>query len=327
MAGIKDVAKLAGVGVGTVSRAINDTGYVSQEAKAKIDAAMEELHYIPNELARNLYRKKSGIIAVLVPTISHPFFAEFINYMELECHERGYKTMICSTEREKNYESEYLQMLRQHIVEGIITGVHSLDVQEYLEIDMPIVALDRFIGDNIPVVSVDHRQGGMRAARELIRCGCHKVAVFQEAKKVHSPAQARYEEFMRVLEESGIETISCELEWNKSDVAYFNQVTSEFFRKHPDVDGMFGTDLLALSYMKAAQENGKKIPEDLKIIAYDGTDIMDAVYPRMTMIRQPIEKLAKEAVRLIVHRIDGTNLLDKHIELESTFIKGNTTDN
>lgn len=325
MANIKDVARLAGVGVGTVSRTINESGYVSKEARERIASAMKELDYTPNELARNLYRKKSGIVAVLVPTISHPFFAEFVNYIEIEFHERGYKTMICNTAKDKSYELVYLQMLKQRVVDGIITGVHSLDIQEYLDIDMPIVALDRFIGENIPVVSVDHRQGGIYAAKEFIRCGCKKVIQIQGARKVNSPATDRHTEFERTLQEVGITIHSFEMEWNKFDIMYFYEFSRKVFALHPDADGMFGTDLLALSYMRIAQENGRQIPKDLKIIAYDGTQVTDMVYPSLTKIKQPIDKLAKEAVRLMIHKIDGTNDIDNRIELEAVLLRGDST--
>ncbi len=97
VAGIKDVARRAGVGVGTVSRMLNDSGYVAEETREKIEIAMKELNYIPNELARNLYHKRTGIIAVLVPNVSNPFFAEFVDYAESELYAAGYKMMLCNT--------------------------------------------------------------------------------------------------------------------------------------------------------------------------------------------------------------------------------------
>lgn len=324
MAGIRDVAKLAGVGIGTVSRVINNTGYVSKESREKIKAAMKELDYTPNELARNLFRNRTGIIAVLVPTISHPFFAEFVDCVETELHERGYKIMLCNTSKEKNYESTYLQMLKQSIVDGVITGAHSLEVQEYLNVNRPIVALDRYIADEIPVVSVDHRRGGFLAAKELIRCGCKKVVQIMEAKRVQSPARYRHIVFEREMKENGIEIYTYELEWNKFDSEYFYTVAKQTLKEHPDADGMFGTDLVALSYMKAAQERGKKIPEDLKIVAYDGTAATDLVFPRLTVIKQPIDRLAKEAVRLIIHKIEE-NDCDTQLELEPILIRNGST--
>ena len=261
MPGIKDVARRAGVGVATVSRVINNSGYVSEESKDKIEKAMKELDYMPNELARNLFRNKSGIIAVLVPALEHPFFSEFVNQVESALHEKGYKTMVCSTAKNSEYETEYLQMLKKCVVDGIITGVHSLNVDEYLINDMPIVALDRYIDDRIPIVSVDHRHGGIMAAREFIRCGCKKVVQLQGAKKVQSPALERHEYFQRELKKAGIEVYTYEMEWNKFDTEYFAQVVKEVYDMYPDADGMFGTDLVAMLFEKYALSKGRKIPQ------------------------------------------------------------------
>ena len=112
MASMRDVAKLANVGLGTVSRMLNDSGYVSDETRSRIEAAMKTLDYTPNELARNLYHKRTGIIAVLVPNASNPFFAEFVDHVESELYKAGFKMMLCTTEKEFNAELEYLDMLK-----------------------------------------------------------------------------------------------------------------------------------------------------------------------------------------------------------------------
>ena len=104
MASIRDVAKKANVGPATVSRVLNNSGYVSEESRRRIEQAMMELDYTPNELARNLFRKKTGIVALLVPSISHPFFAAFVEKAEEALHSRGYKTMLCNTAKEENAE-------------------------------------------------------------------------------------------------------------------------------------------------------------------------------------------------------------------------------
>lgn len=195
LASIKEVAQKAGVGVGTVSRVLNSTGYVSDETRIKVETAMKELNYIPNELARNLLSKKSGIVAIIIPKISHPFFAEVVLYAEAELMKKGYKTMICSTYSEQNYEKEYINMLNRHIVDGIIAGSHMLDFEEYQGVQGPIVALDRFLGESIPVVSTNHKIGGKLAAEELIRNNCRCVLQIQGARVVDSPSHERHYEF------------------------------------------------------------------------------------------------------------------------------------
>jgi len=325
MAGIKDVAKKAGVGVGTVSRAVNNTGYVALETRKKIERAMKELNYTPNELARNLYHKRTGIVAVLVPTVAHPFFSEFLEGVEAELHERGYKTMICSTNKEKNYEMEYLEMLKRHIVDGIITGVHSLNIQEYQNIDKPIVALDRYLGEKIPVVAVDHQAGGRMAAEELLHSGCRSVIQFSQAKQIEAPAQARHVAFEEYLVKRKVKVYTYELERNRFEIEYYLNICKELVEKYSDVDGIFGADLPAITYMKAAMSAGKRIPEDLKVVAYDGTKITETVYPSITVVKQPIEKLAKEASRLIVNKIEGKEYINRTVELKTELIKGNST--
>lgn len=321
MSGIKDVAKKAKVGVGTVSRTVNNNGYVSPETRQKIEAAMRELNYVPNELARNLYRKRTGIVAVLVPTVAHPFFSEFVNFIEMELHERGYKTMICNTDKEKNYELEYLEMLRRHIVDGVITGVHSLNQQEYRNIDMPVVALDRYIGEKIPVVAVNHKEGGMLAAADLLAAGCKKVIQFSQARQVEAPAQERYTEFEKIMQDHNVRVYTYEPAHNRFEIEYYLEITEKAYQEHPDADGVFGTDLLVLSYMKAAMTDGKRIPEDLKVVAYDGTSVVQTIYPRITVIRQPIQELAKESSRLIVNKIEGKEYINRTVELKVTLIK------
>lgn len=325
MASIRDVAKEAGVGVGTVSRLLNDSGYVSEEARAKIEDAMKKLDYTPNELARNLYHKKTGIIAVLVPNVSNPFFAEFVDYVEAELYKAGFKMMLCNTVKESNAESEYLDMLKRHIVDGVITGVHSLDVEEYKKIRKPIVALDRYLGEEIPVVSVNHKEGGRLAAETLIANGCKKVLHFRGATEVESPYHERHYEFERVMKENHVQTICYELEWNRFDSAYYKEAIEDVFSKEIEFDGVFGVDRLAIECMNETIRRHKKVPRDVKFVAYDGTYITEMVEPKLTAVVQPIEGLAKESVRLIHRLVSGKAYKNKNVMLDVELRKGKTT--
>ena len=175
MASIREVAKRAGVATCTVSRVLNGTAPVSDETKKKIKKAMEELDYIPNELARGMFRQKAGIIAMLVPSIRHPFFSSLAEYIERDLYRSGYKLMLCSTSNDTKKEKEYLNFLKSNIVDGVIMGVNSLDIEEYKNYNKPAVMLDCYVNDNIPLVVSDHRQGGLMAAEEFIRNKCKYV--------------------------------------------------------------------------------------------------------------------------------------------------------
>lgn len=325
MAGIKDVAKRAGVGVGTVSRMLNNSGYVAVETRKKIETAMKDLDYTPNELARNLYHKRTGIIAVLVPNVSNPFFAEFVDYVEAELYEIGFKMMLCNTVKEHNAELEYLDMLNRHIVDGVITGVHSLDVEEYKKIRKPIVALDRYLGEHIPVVAVNHKEGGRLAAETLIKNGCRRILHFTGSTTVESPYHERHYEFERIMKKNHIETYTYELKWNRFDLEYYSEVVEDVFSKNIEFDGVFAVDALAIECMNETIRRHRKVPRDVKFVAYDGTFITKVVEPQMTAVVQPIEKLAKESVRILNNMLGGKEYRDKKVLLGVQLRKGNTT--
>ena len=288
MAGIKDVAKMAGVGVGTVSRMLNDSGYVSLDTRAKIEAAMKELNYTPNELARNLYYKKSGIIAVLVPNVSNPFFAEFVDCVEGELRKVGFKIMLCNTLKDVKAEAEYLDLLNRHIVDGIIAGMSSLDESEYFKIHKPIVALDRYLGEEIPVVTVDHKIGGRLAAEALLRNGCKRILHFRSTAEKESLYHDRHAEFQKIMDEQGI-------------------------------------DRLAIECMNGLIRQHKKIPEEVKIVSYDGTYITELVEPQISTIVQPIDRMAEESVKSLCELINGKKVKNKKSILIPEFRKGGTT--
>ncbi len=215
MAGIRDVARLAHVSTSTVSLVLNKSGYVSDKTREKVETAMRELNYIPNELARNLYHSKTNIVGLILPDIAHPFFGSFAKYAEMELYKEGYKTMLCSTVHEENGEKEYIDMLNRQMMDGIIMGTHSLDIEDYNGVVRPIVSLDRYINESIPIVMSDHEKGGTLAAEELLRCGCKKVLQIMGSRNVNTPAHLHHYAFEKKLLEAGVTV--CTEESNRFD--------------------------------------------------------------------------------------------------------------
>ena len=327
LASIKEVAQKAGVGVGTVSRVLNSTGYVSDETRNKVETAMKELNYIPNELARNLLSKKSGIVAIIIPKISHPFFAEVVLYAEAELMKKGYKTMICSTYSEQNYEKEYINMLNRHIVDGIIAGSHLLDFEEYQGVQGPIVALDRFLGESIPVVSTNHKIGGNLAAEELIRNNCRCVLQIQGARIVDSPSHERHYEFERYMKKHGVTVYSHEMDWNDFDYGQYDVMADMLMDKYPDIDGIFAADMVAIACIRQLLKRKKKVPRDVKVVAYDGTYVAKVGVMNLTVVQQPIEELAKSAVNILLNMMQGKKYHNKKAFFEPSLLYGDTTYN
>lgn len=304
MASIRDVARKAGVGVGTVSRVLNGTGYVSADTKKKIENAIDELEYKPNELARNLFRNRTGIVGILVPDLDHPFFSSYVRQTEAALYEMGYKTLIGNTIGISNREREFLDMLDRNMVDGIITGSHTLDGDEYLKRKKTIVSLDRDFGAEIPMVGSDHVTGGEMAADILIKNKCKKVLNISGVAP-DIAANDRHAIMETILTEHGVEVVDVIMEWNKFGHEDYWEIAAEAMRKCGGVDGVFGADQPALYYMNLAMEAGKKIPEDLKVVTYDGTDITKLCYPRATSICQNIKLLAELSANSVVDLIEN----------------------
>ena len=301
MATIQDVAKKAQVGVGTVSRVLSGNGYVKEETRIRVKEAIKALNYTPNQMARNLIYKKTGLVAVIVPYISHPFFSEFIDAAAEELSKYDYSIMVCSTENELKQEEKYMEMLRRSMVDGVIFGAHRLASRKYQAVNRPIVSLDRNLGKNIPCISVNHVMAGRRAAEILIRGGCKNVVQVTGSPylkdEVISPSENRHTEFARVMEGHNI---PCRNIYYDNSSFYYNNLrdaVKKLMEQYDGWDGFFGTDLLAMYCAKYAQERGLRIPEDIQIVSVDGTNTTTLSYPQLTKIVQPIEGLAKECVR------------------------------
>lgn len=314
MATIKDVAEKVGVSVTTVSRVLNNRGYLSEDLKRRVREAMEELNYQPNEIARSLFRKKSNIIGVIIPDISHPFFGEIVNQIEYHAYKNQYKILLCNSQLNKQKESEYINMLKASQVDGIIMGSHTLDIEEYTSINLPLVTLDRQVSESIPYVSSDHYKGGMLATKLLLKKGCKKVAHISGNLQLHLLAKARYDGFMDVVKAQDIPHVVVETDLNGFDYKEYEQIVADLFAEHPDLDGVFASsDIIAAQVLKECKRLGKKVPNDVKVVGFDGIQLGNYITPELTTIRQPIKDIATTAVKLIVDQINGNEVPRENI--------------
>lgn len=306
MAGIREVAKRANVAACTVSRVLNGSANVAPETRQKIEQAMKELNYIPNELARGMFRQKAGIVAMLVPSIRHPFFSSMATWIEDELYKNGYKMMLCSTDDDIEREKEYLQILKSNIVDGVIMGVNNLESKEYERFEKPLVMLDYQVNEKIPVVASDHEQGGRIAAREFILSGCRYVVHITSEKHDKELESYRSHKALREeLNKAGIVSKEMSIAWNTFDYQGYLELAGLILEKYPQIDGVMAADLPASAFLKAAVRLGRKVPEDLAIVAYDGTFVVSTNVMEITTVCQPVDKIGKEAVRQILGQIDG----------------------
>ncbi|MDR1787092.1 MAG: LacI family DNA-binding transcriptional regulator [Treponema sp.] len=325
MSTIKDVAKKAGVGVGTVSRVINYSGAVSSTTRQRVEQIIEEMNFVPSQLARNFNRSKNFLVGLIVPDIAHPFFGEFIRHAENELYQRGYKALVCNTIQQSDREQVFLDMLRYREVDGIITGSHSLDIEAYLAVKAPLAALDRRLGAEIPVVHADHVKGGRLAAERLLRSGCKHIAQFTGDSLVTLPAYDRHTAFAEALNGTGVSLTSIPNQWNRFDFSYHLEQVKQTLDEYREIDGIFGVDLIACAALKAASQRGIAVPDQLKIVGYDGTCISAFTPKTITTVVQPIADLAAAAVSAVIDRIEKRPIGQNEITLDVYLREGETT--
>lgn len=323
---IQDVARLAGVSPTTVSRVLNDRGYISDETREKVNKAMKELNYFPNDVARSLFNKRTNLIGVILPTVSNPFFGELTFYIENICNSLGYKILLCNSLNNIDNEERYLEMLMRNQVDGIIVGTHNQGILEYKNDNMAVVSIDTDLSENIPIIGSDNYNGGKIATELLLSKGCKKIINIDGEFNLRTQARLRKIAYEDVMKSNNRIPITYEIV-STFDGGNQIQIANKILDEHPEVDGVFATnDLFAAAFINEARKRGRKIPEDLKIVGYDGTETSRSLLPDLTTIKQPIELIAKTSIELLIKEIEGdfSNRKSK-IALPVSLIEGKTT--
>lgn len=325
--GIADVAEYAGVSVTTVSRVLNKKGYISDEMYQKVYGAMEAIDYHPNQIARSLTGKKTNTVAFLLPFVSYPFFSQLAENVEMALYQKGYRMILCNTVGTQNRELDYLKMLRAHKVDGLILGNHELNYEDYLKVSLPIVALDINLGENIPVVTSDHKLGGHLAAEKFIANKCKKVVQIKGMSKENTYTTLRHDELEGHLKANNIECVT--IYQSRADISFATDIHQELiqqiFLEHPDMDGFFAVDVIAAKALKYALQHGFDVPKDLRIIAYDGTMINDLLYPQLTCVQQFPEDIAFNMVEVLDSMISERDDHNKISTCDVQLVEGDTT--
>ena len=323
MATIKDVAEVAEVTVTTVSRVLNNRGYISEKTRKKVYDAIKQLNYSPNEMARSLLRKKSNLIGLIIPTVAHPFFAELTNCIEYYAYKLGYKILLCNSYQDSAKEKEYIMMLKSNQVDGIIMASHTLEIEEYLNLNLPIVAIDRMFSKSIPFITSDNYSGGVLATNLLIDKGCTKLAHISGSLELETPANNSYKAFIDVVNERNIEHVI--LETKLGILGSYEEIVYKLFEENPDIDGIFASsDMIGISVIKVAKMLGKEIPKDLKIVGYDDITFSSLVVPSLTTIKQPMEKMGELVIQVLIDQMEEKEVSLKNI-LPITLVERETT--
>ena len=317
---IKDVAKYAGVGVGTVSRVINNEKAVGEKTREKVLEAMKALNYSRNNMAFRLRKNETRIIALLVPVINHPFFANLAYYVEDEASKFGYSVILVSSQQKVDKEAEIITKIKHREVDGAVFVTHYMHEEEDLQ-NCPIVSIDRIFGENTPYVTSDNYDATKQAIKYMIEHGAKNVGFIGSKPLVASEILERERAYLDVMAEYNMppRMVNEIIQHGEEPI-----VVSDFLEKYKDVDGVFVSGYtLSQVFYDAALDLGKKIPDDLQIVSYDGIFRQWGVI-NMTCVEQPIEEIARQVVRLLIKKIHGEETCVRTV-LKTKFVLGTTT--
>lgn len=322
MVTIKDVAKLANVSVATVSRVLNNKGYISDQSKIKVKEAMEELNYRPNAVARTLYSKSSRMLGLIMPDITNPFFPELAKAVEDKAYEHGYTVVFCNTDGDISKEERYLEVLAQNYIDGIILTTNQSELPVYDSITIPVVALDRHAKENIPTVVSENEEGAEIATNYLIQCGCKYIAHIRGPQSLIT-SESRVKGFLKATNKSNVKSIVKESGFNIQESV---KVTTQMMKDNPNIDGIFASsDVVAAGVIKAVNNLGLAIPNDIQIVGFDGIPMGKMLTPALTTVKQPIYNMGALAVELLLKKIEKREVCQLYYKLPTDLIIGETT--
>ncbi|MBA3787549.1 MAG: LacI family DNA-binding transcriptional regulator [Actinobacteria bacterium] len=325
---IYDVARLAGVSTATVSRALNGTGQIAPATSAAIDAAVKQLGYRPNSVARSLVTKSTQTIALLLPDIANPFYAALVSGIQQRALEAGSTMLLCTTEGDAEREEQYLSLLRAKQVDGVLVDGLVLPperIADFVREGLPIVCLDRDIDSTfVPLVQVDNRLGAKLATQHLLSLGHTRIAHVAGAPGLRISAE-RVEGYRDALVAAAVE----------HDPAL---VTAGSFTEEGGYEAMrpllaastltavfAANDLSALGVMHAIAESGRRVPDDISVVGFDDLRLAAHTTPPLTTIRQPAFEIARRATQLLLDLAAGREVPQRlHLLEPELVVRGST---
>lgn len=328
MATIKDVAARAGVSISTVSNALRGTKPVSPELRERIDAAVLELDYHVHPVASSLKSKQTNSVGLLVPNINRIFFPQVFRGIQDTLAPRGLSVTVCDTDDSIDKERQFVELLRKNWADGIIVGsVAPESDREYFDRlagmsgggskRIPVISLERRMGDGIDAVLVDNRAGGVMAAAHLAECGCRNVA-HVSGPKYSCMAKDRLAGFRAEATRRGCVPGGSPLPVATGDFSPAGgyRAMRALLQTHPEIDGLYAAnDQMAIGAIQAARETGRNVPGDLKVIGYDNTFVASLVSPSLSTIHVPKYRMGQSVAELLLERIADPDGPRRRIEL------------
>lgn len=326
---IKDIARLSGVGISTVSRVLNNTGFVSDATRTKVMEVVKKYNYIPNSSARNLKMTQSNTIALMVKGISNPFFSNMIKEVERQVNLRGCPLLIQHVEDGSDEINAALQLVKEKNLYGVIFmgGTYDHSEEKFRQLNIPFVLTTITTTQEVDPavfssVIIDDVQEAYKATSYLISLGHTKISFLARFPLVqHTTGNRRLLGYIKALEEQGIPYDPSLVEDCEYSPSSGFTATKRLMNKNKDMTAVFAaSDTIAIGAAKAILSSGLSIPGDISVIGFDGIEMAEYYHPSLDTISQPGVDMAKASVEILFDLITGQST-NKHVVFDSVLVK------
>ena len=318
---IKDIARQTGLSITTVSRVLNGKAEqyrISEKSKQKVLKAARQLNYLPNQVAVNLRLGKSHTIALIIPSLTNPFFAGIASSINNELRDLGYITILGDSDEKLEIEENILKQMVSRRIEGLIIapcGEEWAHIKRYYDQGMPVICIDRYFEHaGLPYVSTDNYYGAYEVARYLINQGHTNIACIQGVKQ-SMPNKQRIKGFLHAMKEAGIQSYSITGDAFNVQNGYLE--TKLLLRKKERPTAIFTlSNTIAMGCMNALKEENLNIPEDISLITFDNHPYLEYLATPLSCVAQPVDNICKIAIKFLFSQLNKTEMVTQDVLLK-----------
>lgn len=319
-ASIKDVAKEAGVSIATVSRVLNDVDVVNEETKKKVLEAIDKLGYRPNIVARSLKTQRTKTIGIIVPDISSQIYPEIVRGAEDVANIYEYNLMLCNSDLDPEKEMEYLKVLKEKMVDGVLymsTSLETSILELINKLQMPMVLIETTSKEgNLPSVTIDNEKAAFDGVEYLIKKGNKKIGYIGTHEDAVNASALRYTGYKKALLENNLKVYE--------ELTYFGGLKAQDgyegivnILNKGTIDAVFcASDEIAMGAINALRSKGKRVPEDIDVIGFNNIYSADIFYPKITTIAEPMYDMGSVGMRMLIKIINK-----QEVELNNYVLK------
>ncbi len=326
-----DVARRAGVGVGTASRVLNNESSVSEERRRRVLKAIEELDYRPNAIARSLKVSRTKTLGVIIPDVSNEFYSEIVRGAEDAARGEHYNILLCSTDGRSEKEGHAVAMLSEKLVDGIIMLSYDLSgelLSSLHEADIPVALISTLLEEDAFItVNISNLEASQQAVEYLLGLGHRRIAMIAGPEHDRDGGENRLSGYRAALEGSGIGYDPLLVERSGG---YTYEMGCRCMRRLLERDtgltAVFAaSDHLAMGCIRALWDQGLRVPEDVSVMGFDNLSITNYSVPPVTTVDQPRYEMGRLSAEKICQILDGQTVEERHFVLAHSIVHRSST--